>query len=75
MFPGNSDVIEDDGLLERTVHATVPPKVECRGTAMADELYATLKGLAGWAERHREAVSRARAAYDREQGGASGTGR
>ncbi|MFB7469354.1 winged helix-turn-helix transcriptional regulator [Kitasatospora sp. NPDC056184] len=67
--------LERDGLLERTVHATVPPKVEYRGTAMADELYASLKGLAGWAERHREAISRSRAAYDGEQGAASGTGR
>ncbi|MER5353971.1 helix-turn-helix domain-containing protein [Kitasatospora sp. NPDC002551] len=64
--------LERDGLLERTVHPTVPPKVEYRGTEMAAELYASLKGLTAWAERHRETIAHSREAYDREQG-ATGT--
>ena len=56
--------LERDGLLVRTVHATVPPKVEYSLTPIAHELYASLTGLVGWAERHRSAVAEARAAYD-----------
>ncbi|MFJ4797994.1 winged helix-turn-helix transcriptional regulator [Kitasatospora purpeofusca] len=65
--------LERDGLIRRTVYATVPPKVEYRGTEMADELYASLKGLTAWAERHRDAIARSRDSYDREQE-AAGTG-
>ncbi len=43
---------------------TVPPKVEYSLTPIARELYASLAGLVGWAERHRSAVTEARAAYD-----------
>nr|BFD87317.1 helix-turn-helix domain-containing protein [Streptomyces sp. Xyl84] len=56
--------LERDGLLTRTVHPTVPPKVEYRLTPMARELYSYLTGLVGWAERHRGAIAQARAAYD-----------
>ncbi|MFF8596695.1 winged helix-turn-helix transcriptional regulator [Streptomyces sp. NPDC015220] len=56
--------LERDGLLTRTVHPTVPPKVEYSLTAMARELYSSLTGLVEWAERHRGAIARARAAYD-----------
>ncbi|MFB7125475.1 MULTISPECIES: helix-turn-helix domain-containing protein [unclassified Kitasatospora] len=59
--------LERDGLIERTVYATVPPKVEYRGTEMAAELYASLKGLTAWAERHRDAIALSRDSYDREQ--------
>ena len=56
--------LERDGLLIRTVYPTVPPKVEYSLTPIAQELYASLTGLVGWAERHRSAVTEARAAYD-----------
>ncbi|MEU3415219.1 MULTISPECIES: winged helix-turn-helix transcriptional regulator [unclassified Streptomyces] len=56
--------LERDGLLVRTVYPTVPPKVEYDLTPMARELYASLTGLVDWAERHRSAIARARAAYD-----------
>ncbi|MEV4171313.1 helix-turn-helix domain-containing protein [Nonomuraea sp. NPDC049709] len=56
--------LERDGLLTRTVYPTVPPKVEYTATDMARELYDHLSGLTEWAERHRAAVTRARAAYD-----------
>lgn len=56
--------LERDGLLTRTVHPTVPPKVEYRLTPMARELYSSLTGLVEWAERHRGAIVQARAAYD-----------
>ncbi|GAB3078412.1 hypothetical protein GCM10027186_39740 [Micromonospora schwarzwaldensis] len=58
--------LERDGLLVRHVHPTVPPKVEYTATPMARELYESLVTLTRWAERHRESISAARAAYDRE---------
>ena len=54
---------ERDGLLVRTVFPTVPPKVEYSLTPIARELYASLTGLVGWAERHRSTIAEARAAY------------
>ncbi|MFI6418272.1 winged helix-turn-helix transcriptional regulator [Streptomyces sp. NPDC050842] len=56
--------LERDGLLNRTVFPTVPPRVEYTATPMARELYDSLVGLAGWAERHVETIDRARATYD-----------
>ncbi|PRX44510.1 HxlR family transcriptional regulator [Prauserella shujinwangii] len=57
--------LERDGLLHRTVHPTVPPKVEYALTDMARELHSTLTSLIDWAERHRGAIATARARYDR----------
>jgi DNA-binding HxlR family transcriptional regulator len=56
--------LERDGLLIRTVYATVPPKVEYSATPMAHELHAHLVGLTAWAQRHRTDVAAARHAYD-----------
>ncbi|MDH6459927.1 DNA-binding HxlR family transcriptional regulator [Micromonospora sp. A200] len=58
--------LERDGLLHRRVYPTVPPKVEYTATPMALELYESLVALTDWAERHRGAISEARAAYDQE---------
>ncbi|MET9061545.1 helix-turn-helix domain-containing protein [Streptomyces antibioticus] len=62
--------LERDGLVTRTVHATVPPKVEYELTPVAEELHKTLQQLTDWAERSRVYVAEARAAYDerRENG-------
>jgi DNA-binding HxlR family transcriptional regulator len=61
--------LERDGLLIRTVYPTVPPKVEYRLTAMAQELYESLATLTRWAERHRRDVQQARAEYDARRAG------
>ena len=60
--------LERDGLILRTVYATVPPKVEYRATGMAVELYSSLTALTDWAERHREVIADSRETYDREHG-------
>jgi DNA-binding HxlR family transcriptional regulator len=57
--------LERDGLIERTVYPTVPPKVEYRATESARELYEHLSGLLEWAERHRPDIIEARREYDR----------
>ncbi len=59
--------LERDGLLLRTVHPTVPPKVEYELTDMARELYSTLRSLTDWAQRHRTDIAAARARYDAAQ--------
>jgi DNA-binding HxlR family transcriptional regulator len=56
--------LERDGLLVRKVYPTVPPKVEYTATEMARELYSSLLELTVWAERHRDAIAKARSAYD-----------
>jgi DNA-binding HxlR family transcriptional regulator len=56
--------LERDGLLVRKVYPTVPPKVEYTATDMARELYSSLLELTVWAERHRDAIAKARSAYD-----------
>ncbi|MFF6988861.1 winged helix-turn-helix transcriptional regulator [Streptomyces sp. NPDC010273] len=59
--------LERDGLVTRTVHATVPPKVEYELTSVARELHETLQGLTDWAERNRVYIAESRAAYDIER--------
>lgn len=56
--------LERDGLLERTVHPTVPPKVEYSLTAVGRELHTALAALTDWARRHQDAIERARREYD-----------
>ena len=56
--------LERDGLIQRTVYPTVPPRVEYAATSMATDLHAHLLGLTQWAERHRGDVADARRAYD-----------
>ncbi|MEU6076177.1 helix-turn-helix domain-containing protein [Micromonospora sp. NPDC047074] len=59
--------LERDGLLRRTVHPTVPPRVEYAATPIALELYESLVALTDWAERHHRTIADARAAYDRSR--------
>lgn len=42
--------LEADGIVERTVHAQVPPKVDYRMTAWGQELCPALNSLLKWAE-------------------------
>ncbi|GAB2860358.1 helix-turn-helix domain-containing protein [Streptomyces deserti] len=59
--------LERDGLVTRTVHPTVPPKVEYELTPVARELHETLQRLTDWAERNRVYIAESRAAYDAER--------
>ncbi|MET9296058.1 helix-turn-helix domain-containing protein [Streptomyces sp. NPDC003077] len=74
MLTLNLRKLERDGLLTRTVHATVPPKVEYELTGMARELHTHLSGLVGWAEQHRAAIQSARVAYDERKSAATAPG-
>lgn len=56
--------LERDGLVERTVHAVVPPRVDYALTALGQTLLAPIAGLVQWSLDHQEEVAAARLAYD-----------
>ncbi len=55
--------LEQDGLVERTVYATIPPRVDYALTSLGRTLLEPVSGLANWAQRHRGDIQRAREAY------------
>jgi DNA-binding HxlR family transcriptional regulator len=57
--------LERDGLVVRTVHPTVPPRVEYALTPMGRTLLDTVRTLVQWADAHLADIDTARAAYDR----------
>jgi DNA-binding HxlR family transcriptional regulator len=61
--------LERDGLVSRTVHAVVPPRVDYALTPMGKTLLATVTDLARWAERHTKDIEGSRTAYDKRQRG------
>ncbi|SFK53208.1 winged helix-turn-helix transcriptional regulator [Geodermatophilus ruber] len=56
--------LERDGLVTRTVHATVPPRVDYELTALGRTLRAPIAALEQWALDHMADVLAAREAYD-----------
>jgi DNA-binding HxlR family transcriptional regulator len=56
--------LERDGLVSRTVHASVPPRVEYALTPMGRTLHGTIRALVTWTEEHQLQIAAARAAYD-----------
>ena len=56
--------LERDGLITRTVHPVVPPRVDYALTDLGHSLYALVEGLEKWAETHIDDVQAARDAYD-----------
>ena len=59
--------MEREGLVARTVHPVVPPKVEYRLTPLGLSLSAAFCGVWMWAEKHIEEVEQARAVFDRNR--------
>lgn len=56
--------MERDGLVERTVHAVIPPRVDYRLTDLGEALGAAFCGVWLWAEANLERIEAARAAFD-----------
>jgi DNA-binding HxlR family transcriptional regulator len=56
--------LERDGLINRTVHPTVPPQVEYKLTTMGHSLTYLVKALADWSAEHRDAIAHARQEWD-----------
>ncbi|MER7330459.1 MULTISPECIES: helix-turn-helix domain-containing protein [unclassified Micromonospora] len=56
--------LERDGLVTRTVHASVPPRVDYALTDLGRSLLDLVAGLESWATTHLDEVEAARARYD-----------
>lgn len=57
-------ILERDGLVRRTVYASVPPKVEYALTPLGASLSETIAGIRGWAYDHMDQINTARDKYD-----------
>jgi DNA-binding HxlR family transcriptional regulator len=64
--------LERDGLVKRTVHPVVPPRVEYELTSLGRTLHTTIQSLVTWTERHQEEIAAARSAYDAREAKAPG---
>ncbi|MCD9588451.1 helix-turn-helix transcriptional regulator [Streptomyces samsunensis] len=52
MLTQNLRMLERNGLVERTVHPTVPPRVEYTLTEPGQALRATVDGMCGWTHKY-----------------------
>jgi DNA-binding HxlR family transcriptional regulator len=60
--------MERDGLVNRTIHPVIPPRVEYRLTELGRSLGQAFCGVWIWAEQHHDAVEQARRAFDEAAG-------
>ena len=56
--------LERDGILTRTVHAAVPPRVDYALTPLGETLLSAIGQLVCWADTHLLEIEAAQAAYD-----------
>jgi DNA-binding HxlR family transcriptional regulator len=61
--------MERDGLVIRTVHPVIPPKVEYRLTDLGHSLSAAFCGVWTWAEANLERIHASRVAFDEAKAG------
>ncbi|MDT9690618.1 helix-turn-helix domain-containing protein [Streptomyces sp. P9(2023)] len=59
--------LERDGLVKRTVHPVVPPRVDYELTPLGGTLHTTIRSLVTWTERHQNEIAAAREAYDERE--------
>ncbi|MGW4699577.1 winged helix-turn-helix transcriptional regulator [Streptomyces sp. NPDC004285] len=64
MLTQNLRLLERNGLVVRTVHPTVPPRVEYTLTDPGRALRATVDGMCDWTHRHLAAIESARHRFD-----------
>lgn len=57
--------LESDGLVQRTVYAQIPPKVEYRLTERGKTLLPHLHGLSDWALKNMEGIKESRSSFKR----------
>ncbi len=63
--------LERDGLVHRTYHPTIPPKVEYTLTEMGQSFREPVSALGHWALNNLTRIAAAREAYDRDMGNSS----
>jgi DNA-binding HxlR family transcriptional regulator len=56
--------LERDGIVTRTIHPVIPPRVEYALTPMGRTLLCTIGQLVSWTDSHLSEIEAARAAYD-----------
>jgi DNA-binding HxlR family transcriptional regulator len=56
--------LERDGILTRTVHAAVPPRVDYALTSLGETLLEPIGQLVAWADAHTGEIEAAQASYD-----------
>jgi DNA-binding HxlR family transcriptional regulator len=56
--------LERDGMVLRTVHPVVPPRVDYELTPLGRSLHATVQSLVVWTEAHQADIAEARGRYD-----------
>ena len=56
--------LERDGIVTRTIHPVIPPRVEYALTPMGRTLLDTIGQLVAWADSHLPEIEAARVAYD-----------
>lgn len=66
--------LEHDGLVRRTVYPVVPPKVEYALTPLGETLIEPLTAIDAWAQRHMDAIMRARQRRDAGEGPSAARG-
>ena len=64
--------LERDGLVCRTVHAEVPPRVEYHLTDLGCTLLGIIQSLVHWTEEHQHEIAHARAEFDERVAAGSG---
>lgn len=62
--------LERDGLVTRTVYATIPPRVDYALTTLGRSLLDPVNVLGLWARQHRAEIETARHQYDKSNGDA-----
>jgi DNA-binding HxlR family transcriptional regulator len=67
--------LERDGLVQRTVHPVVPPRVDYDLTPLGRDLLTLVEPLVSWTRDHREKITAARNAYDARSGNGPGPAR
>jgi DNA-binding HxlR family transcriptional regulator len=56
--------LERDGLVHRTVHPVVPPRVDYELTPLGSSLLDAVQPLVAWTRQHREEIAAARTRFD-----------
>ncbi|KAF4407863.1 MULTISPECIES: helix-turn-helix domain-containing protein [Streptomyces] len=64
MLTQNLRMLERNGLVERTVHPTVPPRVEYTLTEPGRALLRTVDGMCGWTKQYLAHIETSRRRFD-----------
>lgn len=59
--------LERDGLVTRTMFATIPPRVDYALTPLGRSLWTPVRALGVWAQANQAEIAKARESYDRRQ--------